>query len=91
MMNSCEKDVEYSISITNNYFEPLYNINLGSYIHSDTLLINESTNTIIFEKGTYEFSAETESGLNISSFITVGGKDKNIELYLDYEGQLKMN
>ena len=84
--NSCSDD-NYSIKITNNYFETLYNINIGS-LHSDTLLVNHTTNSNMIEMGKYNFTTETESGLFIKSIVDIKGNTKSINLILNNKGKL---
>ncbi len=74
--------------ITNKYFEPLYNTNLGSIIHCDTLLVNHYTKIYYIETGTYKFSTDTESGLEINAYIDIKGDTRNINLTINEQGQL---
>ena len=85
---SCSKNIDnYSVTITNNYFETLYNLKIGS-IQFDTLLVNKTTPVRIIEQGNCEFSAESESGLIFKTNLVIAGLNENVNLALDIDGKL---
>lgn len=85
--NSCTDQI-YTIKITNRYFEPLHNVNLGLNIHCDTLLVNSYTKTYSINQGKYTFSSVTESGLEIEAKIDMKGNMKTVNLIINEQGQL---
>lgn len=87
-LTSCSDNIEnYSISITNNYFEPLYNIKIDD-IQFDSLLVNQTSITKLIEKGYYEFTCETESNLVFKAKIVVKGSVDRVKLIVNEDGKL---
>ncbi|OJV37324.1 MAG: hypothetical protein BGO29_06000 [Bacteroidales bacterium 36-12] len=87
-MTSCSDNTEnYYISITNNYFEPLYDIQIGN-IQFDFLLVNQTSTIKLIDKGYYEFSCVTESNLLLTAKIDLKGSVDKVRLVVDESGRL---
>jgi archaellum component FlaF (FlaF/FlaG flagellin family) len=85
---SCSENIEnYSVSVTNNFFEKLHNIKISS-VQFDSLSVNETTPIKLIEKGSYVFSCETESNLVFTTNIVIGGNESRIKLFVDEHGNL---
>lgn len=88
VLTSCSDNIEnYSISITNNYFETLHNIKIDD-IQFDSLLVNKTSTIKLIEKGIHEFSCETESNLVLMTKIDVKGSVNPIKLIVNEDGKL---
>lgn len=76
-LTNCAKDEKfYSFSIRNEYFESIHNTTIGTIVF-DTIKIQETTLPVIINKGKYDFSTETKSGLFLQSSIDFQGDNKN--------------
>jgi len=85
---SCSENIEnYSVSVTNNFFEKLHSVKIGS-VQFDSLSVNETTPVKVIEKGSYVFSCETESNLIFTTNIVIGGNESRIKLFVDEHGNL---
>jgi len=87
-LTSCGKDIHtYHIQISNNYFEPIKNIQIDTIMFGD-LGTNEISETKILQEGNYQFSAVTSSNLQLTTDIFLTGKDTEIELSINNKGNL---
>lgn len=82
-----ENKENFSISITNHYFEPLYDIKIGN-IQFESLFVNQTSLIKLIEKGYYEFSCVTESNLILKAQIVLKGSFNRVELVVDEGGKL---
>ena len=89
LFTSCKKPLNvYSVSITNQFVEPLYNCQLGSIEIDDTLNVNQSSPSKLISKGNYIFSTVSQSGLMLTANVAVQGDNSNIKLAVDENGKL---
>ncbi|MCB9427041.1 MAG: hypothetical protein H6584_08460 [Flavobacteriales bacterium] len=87
-LNSCTPDADvYHFTVSNRYFEPLYNTTVNS-VFFDTILVNVTTPISSIPPGSYKFTTETESGLRLSTDIVFKGKKQNVALIVNERGKL---
>jgi hypothetical protein len=86
---SCTEDIgNYTVVVENAYFETLYNVRIDNVNLADALQVNEITNAIIIEKGTFLFSAETASDLLLQTDLSVKGDEEKLYLTVNKQGKL---
>jgi len=87
-LSSCRKELDaYSFTIRNDYFESLTDVKMGMHSFSK-IAQKESTSEKETPKGEQAFSANTESGLVLSSTVNFTGKKRAISLVITAEGKL---
>ncbi|GHU96398.1 hypothetical protein FACS1894156_7430 [Bacteroidia bacterium] len=90
LLISCTKEVpdSYAVRFTNSYFEPLHSLQIGAVWLADTLLVGETTLTVVLPGGSYSFSTETASSLRLSTKVQLQGIRYEVNLAVDEQGRV---
>jgi hypothetical protein len=87
--SGCTKEPErYALTIRNGYFETLYRPKVGAVQLADTLNTGEATPEAAVERGSYVFSVETASGLQLSTDLELKGEAQKVGLLVNEQGKL---
>lgn len=91
---SCSKNFDitppyYLINVTNNYFEPIDSIMIGS-CHFGSLNINQSSTIEALNRGAYKLRCKTSSNLIISANILLQGTKKDIQIIFKSDGSISI-
>jgi len=89
LFSNCNKtdSAAYFVAISNQFVEPIYNCTLGTIV-IDTLNVNQSSPYKVLSNGNYQFHTLTQSGLLLSTTVTLGGGKDSILLIVNNNGKL---
>ncbi len=90
-LNSCEKaevePKEYSVIVTNSYFERIDSVNLSTY-ELKSIEISKSSIEINLNKGNYPFTFISASGLGFESTVAIKGLRENLQIIVNENGEI---
>lgn len=76
------------LTLHNSYFEALYCPQLGAALLADTLPVGEATPEASVERGSYTFTVETASGLQLSAGVQLQGEKQRVKLVVSEQGKV---